>query len=584
MAMENKRIIQLNTERTTPAADDYVMVDSATAGTAKYLLPKITDAIDQEISDRTSADTTLQTAITNEATARTNADTTLQGNITTEATARAAADTAINGEITQLKEDYSELNERLSNVIDFYGEFEPYLYKKNTYINNGVETTLNGYDLYKIPVSAGDMIYIQQTDASENFWGGVAVTYVLNFVDNGSYTAVTAGGTPSSHPTYNFKNNASPITRNYFMAFIEDGVTAVMVSIKQGNEKKAKLTLNTYSFSINDNYAIKNNNTVYDITESNSVVGNSYPSPSNGITDIFTSGYSIRSVELKQGDKVHVSAKATGINYWGYFINGTTLAAVQITQDYTAPADGYLFTFHYSGDTGKKVTVTPADSFAVDWTQLRNIPDSDNPYVGLNGVAFGTSITYRAISSYGYLQYLPNLAEMTFDNQGIGSSTILGNMLTAIKAYTNYSNKNVCILEGFVNDWYQGLTLGTYEDTTETTVCGCVRSALDYMLSQNANMTIFLVLDHYGKLYGGVDCRSTAENSNGVTQYEFYEEIAKVAQSLAIPVIKLYADSQIGQNTPQYLNDNIHPTALGAKQDAYTIWAGMKQHYPNQVN
>lgn len=88
MAMENKRIIQLNTERTTPAADDYVMVDSATAGTAKYLLPKITDAIDQEISDRTSADTTLQ------------------GSITAEATARTAADTAINGEITQLKEDF----------------------------------------------------------------------------------------------------------------------------------------------------------------------------------------------------------------------------------------------------------------------------------------------------------------------------------------------------------------------------------------------------------------------------------------------------------------------------------------------
>lgn len=108
MAMENKRIIQLNTERTTPAADDYVMVDSATAGTAKYLLPKITDAINQENSDRASADTALQTAITNEATARTNADTTLQGNITAEATARVEADTAINGEITQLKEDLNQ--------------------------------------------------------------------------------------------------------------------------------------------------------------------------------------------------------------------------------------------------------------------------------------------------------------------------------------------------------------------------------------------------------------------------------------------------------------------------------------------
>lgn len=117
MAMENKRIIQLNTERTTPVADDYVMVDSATAGTAKYLLPKITDAIDQEISDRTSADTALQTAITNETTARANADTTLQGNITAEATARAEADTAINGEITQLKEDLTAEETARENAV-----------------------------------------------------------------------------------------------------------------------------------------------------------------------------------------------------------------------------------------------------------------------------------------------------------------------------------------------------------------------------------------------------------------------------------------------------------------------------------
>ena len=486
---------------------------------------------------------------------------------------------ALGGELSSLKEELSETNER---IIDFYGEFEPYLYKKNTYINNGNETTLDGYDLYKIPVNAGDMVYIQQTDANETFYSGLNVYNVLCFLKNGTYTAVQPGGTPLSHPTYNFLVTANPITRRYFMGFIESDVTAVMVSIKRGNEKAAKLTLNTKSFLINDSEALKNNNTIYDITENNSVVGNSYPTPSNGITDIFTSGYSIRSVKLKQGDKVHVSAKTTGINYWGYFLNSTTLATVQITQDYTAPADGFLFVFNKTGDTAK-VTVTPADAFAVNWTQLRNIPDSDNPYAGLNGVAFGTSITYRAISSYGYLQYLPDLAEMTFNNQGIGSSTILGNMLSAIKAYTEYSDKNVCILEGFVNDWYQGLALGTYEDTTEDTVCGCVRSALNYILSQNASITIFLVLDHYGKLYGGVDCSSTAENANGLTQYEYYNEIAKVSESLAIPVIKLYADSQISQNTPQYLNDNIHPTMLGAKQDAYTIWAGMKQHYPNRT-
>lgn len=64
MAMENKRIIQLNTERTTPTSGDYVMVDSATDGTAKYQLSKITDGLTQEIATRTAADTAINTEVT----------------------------------------------------------------------------------------------------------------------------------------------------------------------------------------------------------------------------------------------------------------------------------------------------------------------------------------------------------------------------------------------------------------------------------------------------------------------------------------------------------------------------------------
>ena len=41
MAMENKRIIQLSTERLTLSGDDYVMVDSETDGSAKYRLDRL---------------------------------------------------------------------------------------------------------------------------------------------------------------------------------------------------------------------------------------------------------------------------------------------------------------------------------------------------------------------------------------------------------------------------------------------------------------------------------------------------------------------------------------------------------------
>ena len=209
-------------------------------------------------------------------------------------------------------------------------------------------------------------------------------------------------------------------------------------------------------------------------------------------------------------------------------------------------------------------------------------------FAGLNGVAFGTSLTYLASVGNGYLTKLSDLSEITFDNQGVGSSTILGDggsldMLAKIKAYTGYSNKRVCLLEGFVNDWHEQKTLGTWKDVEETTVCGCVRSALNYMLTQNANMTIFLILDHYGKSYSTLDCSSTVVK-NGYTQFEFYSEIAKVAESLGIPVLAEYKVSEISEKTPQYLTDNIHPTALGATQSAYAIWAEMKKYYPNQIN
>ena len=200
----------------------------------------------------------------------------------------------------------------------------------------------------------------------------------------------------------------------------------------------------------------------------------------------------------------------------------------------------------------------------------------------LKGVAFGTSLTSRAVSSDGYLDYLPDLIGIEFDNQGIGSAQIKSSILNAIKAYTGYANKKVCIIEGFVNDWKFDIALGTWKDNTENSACGCLRSAINYILGQNPNITIFIVFDHYGRNYSSDDRSSTAENTAELTQFEYYEEMAKVAASLGIPVIKQYAGSQISENTPQYLYDYIHCNALGAQQSAYFIYSQMKLYFQNR--
>lgn len=202
----------------------------------------------------------------------------------------------------------------------------------------------------------------------------------------------------------------------------------------------------------------------------------------------------------------------------------------------------------------------------------------ENPFIGKQGVAFGTSLTYRAISDYGYLDFLPGLSGATIDNQGISSAMIGTNILPAVKAYTGYASKDFVIVEGFVNDWAHNVGIGDWNDSTEQTVCGCVRSIINYILSQNNKLTIFFVLDHYGKLYAGMNCSSTAQNTNNLTQYEYYEKIAKVCESLGIPVIKQYAESQICENTPDYLYDQIHPSEVGAKQSANVIWQAMKRY------
>lgn len=285
----------------------------------------------------------------------------------------------------------------------------------------------------------------------------------------------------------------------------------------------------------------------------------------------------------------------TGFNVNYYASDGTFVSAVSSTtyntnKKVTIPSGVAYARFMF--------TVAQIDNFEVwslseDYYSLKpefmpyeDNTDTDNPWDGMNGVAFGTSITYRAQTTGGYLQFLPTLSGITFDNQGVGSSAIFNpsnpslDMLKVIKEYTGYANKDVVIIEGFVNDWYGQKTLGTYTDSTEESACGCLRSAINYVYSQNAKVTMFVIFDHYGRNYNSVDESSTAVRG-GKTQYEYYEEMAKVCASLGIKTIKLYEMAEFSQLTPQYFLDDIHPNGLGAEHEANKIWSVMKTYAPN---
>ena len=455
-----------------------------------------------------------------------------------------------------------------------------YFYKADTYINNSLqETSLNGVDLYKIPVSFGDIVEIKQVSGESNFWGTLNKKYALRVIYNGSYSEMGIGYDAAGN--FTFLTSARTI-KGY--AKLAD-YSALMLCIINGNESNITVSINSKEdVEITSSMFAEKDNFPFKLTSSNCIVNNVYPS--NNTVTTAVSPYTCYVHTIKENDRLYFGRLYSGLSNYGVFVAKDDSATSNIQDNpFIAPEDGYVCCFVNESDMLSLIYVK--NGLTVDYSQIINSPDS--PFSGMNDVAFGTSLTYRAITSNGYLDYLPDLSGMTFDNQGVGSSVILGDggnldMLAIIKGYSSYSGKQVCTIEGFCNDWYQNKTLGTWKDTGETTVCGCVRSALNYILSQNANLTVFLILDPYGKDINGVDSSSTAENASNLTQYEYYEEIAKVANSLAIPVIKQYAESQISENTPQYMTDNIHPTASGALQSARFIWSKMKQYYANNVS
>lgn len=488
-----------------------------------------------------------------------------------DGTTYASAGDAVRGQVGELKN-------ALNTVVSDYANLAPYFYKANIYINlNGAETALTGYDTYKIPVNVGDIIRFSWPSLSEVPWGaGFSNGYAFHV--------------HKTDDTYlNMSTTVGNVGRIWVAnkeAIIVASTDADYVTITILHENVGAVTIekNHPSPNLIDDEKVSIYDTVFNVNEQTAIKTQFYVD-ANGNYQVMGNTISVFPVRLNSGDMAIFQEMPTGTSYRGTFrANDGTAQKIGtiIASPYTfkAEADGVLFVFA-SAAGAKETVIEPAAQIMISAKNVYGLTEGTQ-FDGLSGVAFGTSLTYNASIGNGYLTRLGILSGISFDNQGVGSSTILGNggsldMLAKIKTYTSFSDKRICLLEGFVNDWYGQNPLGTWRDTEETTVCGCVRSALTYMLTQNANMTVFLILDHYGKQYNTVDCSSTVKKNN-LTQYEYYSEIAKVAESLGIPVIREFELSGISELMPQYLADNIHLNALGAIQSANVIWNEMKLH------
>lgn len=163
MAMENKRIIQLSTERTTLGDDDYTIVDSDTNGTAKYRLSRLKET-DTTLSVSGMAADAAATgqAINAETQARTQAvaaeTQARQQAISAESQARAAADTTLGNDVQDLKSAIKQNDDWFNRNVLLTGNLFPFYIEKKTgvYVNdqNGqlVYSSGSSYNSYIIPV------------------------------------------------------------------------------------------------------------------------------------------------------------------------------------------------------------------------------------------------------------------------------------------------------------------------------------------------------------------------------------------------------------------------------------------------
>ena len=188
MAMENKRIIQLSTERTNLTSGDYVMVDSDADGSAKYRLDRLKEtdttlsvsgmaadaaATGQAISAETQARTQ---AVTAETQAR-------QQAIIAESQARSAADTTLGNDVQDLK---SALNYKIDEVENVYNCVDA---KRSGYYNaSGTWVDNNSYfSSDYIPVNENEIYCLPYTqsvvlwDINKSAIGTLSVTVKTPF-------------------------------------------------------------------------------------------------------------------------------------------------------------------------------------------------------------------------------------------------------------------------------------------------------------------------------------------------------------------------------------------------------------------
>lgn len=219
---------------------------------------------------------------------------------------------------------------------------------------------------------------------------------------------------------------------------------------------------------------------------------------------------------------------------------------------------------------------------------------SANPWYGKQWVALGTSLTSEAQGKF--TEPLAQRSGLELVNYGVPGGTAIGHILQSAQT-AELSNADLVTIEFGVNDWYEGVPLGTAGDTvpylamvdqwsnggTETgTFAGACYQIFKTVQERAPSAVVVFLTEPTGQSVAetGENCAREQANYLGLRQKDYSDVAVAVAQYMGLRVIDAGSKSMIGQEHPQYLEDQIHHTELGGKQYALTIWMELKNIAP----
>lgn len=245
------------------------------------------------------------------------------------------------------------------------------------------------------------------------------------------------------------------------------------------------------------------------------------------------------------------------------------------------PLDGTVY-IRVNGATNRPKMVTPFFSPMQYGAVKQNLPygKAFRKY-SLKVAMFGDSITLGRdgnssdIISENMPFYIEKLTGWQVDNYGVGSMGWVSTQYTDQIAYdkisaTTLTDYDIITLCYGVNDTQA--TLGTWDSTDETTICGQINKCIKYIFSQNNKARVILIAPfNTGGSGGFPDWRYPVVTAKGWSRKILSETEKQIADYYHIPFVSQDDSPYMGfglgnENGRTYQfcgTDNVHPTADG---------------------